>query len=73
MLEPLDHIECRDALLTFGAGGAAPVEAEWPKASVVMGNPPFLGDKKMRAELGNPARHLQRPRSGRRGFGLLLV
>lgn len=52
VLEPLDHIECRDALLTFGAGGAAPVEAEWPKASVVMGNPPFLGDKKMRAELG---------------------
>lgn len=52
VLEPLDHIECRDALLTFGAGGAAPVEAAWPWASVVMGNPPFLGDKKMRGELG---------------------
>ena len=52
VLEPLDHIECRDALLTFGAGGAGPVEAEWPKASVVMGNPPFLGDKKMLSELG---------------------
>ncbi|MDB5932183.1 MAG: adenine-specific methyltransferase protein class [Polaromonas sp.] len=52
VLEPLDHIECRDALLAFGAEGAAPVEAEWPKASVVIGNPPFLGDKKMRAELG---------------------
>ena len=53
VLEPLDHIECRDALLAFGAGGAVPVEAEWPKASVVMGNPPFLGDKKMRSELGD--------------------
>jgi hypothetical protein len=28
-------------------------EATWPKASVVIGNPPFLGDKKMRAELGD--------------------
>ena len=27
-------------------------EAQWPKASVVIGNPPFLGDKKMRSELG---------------------
>ena len=52
VLEPLDHIECRDALLAFGADGAAPVEAEWPKASVVMGNPPFLGDRKMIRELG---------------------
>src|SRR5664279_1146459 len=29
------------------------VEAQWPKASVVIGNPPFLGDKKMRSELGD--------------------
>ncbi len=28
-------------------------EAEWPKVSVVIGNPPFLGDKKMRGELGD--------------------
>ena len=53
VLEPLDHIECRDALLAFGAGGAAPVEAEWSKASVVMGNPPFLGGSKKRRELGD--------------------
>ncbi|MDP2323454.1 MAG: class I SAM-dependent DNA methyltransferase [Gammaproteobacteria bacterium] len=111
VLDPLDNIECRDALLTFPvmaseapqspdsviasaarqsmtpdvradsearAGqtpGAhtlrflkspptsapptplrnlgAPVEAQWPKASVVIGNPPFLGDKKMRSELGD--------------------
>jgi hypothetical protein len=28
------------------------VEASWPKASVVIGNPPFLGDRKMIRELG---------------------
>ena len=32
---------------------AAPQEATWPTANVVIGNPPFLGDKKMRAELGD--------------------
>jgi hypothetical protein len=112
VLEPLDHIECRDALLAFpvlatpGDGSVAragqtpgahtlrflkspptsapptprsetaeqemgsdpdcaqqhsgsdplscgPSEASWPTANVVIGNPPFLGDKKMRAELGD--------------------
>jgi len=27
-------------------------EAEWPEAEFIVGNPPFLGDKKMLAELG---------------------
>ncbi len=98
VLEQLDHIECRDALLAWeaqavssqaragqmlephtlrflkSAQSSAPptpgsgdldsaviekparpvaVEAQWPKASVVIGNPPFLGDKKMRSELGD--------------------
>ncbi len=48
VLEPLDHIECRDAVL--GADGR---EAVWPKADAVVGNPPFVGDKKMRSELGD--------------------
>lgn len=48
VLEPLDHIECRDAVL---AGDAQP--AHWPSADAVVGNPPFVGDKKMRAELGD--------------------
>ena len=51
VLEPLDHIECRDALVSFDNSSVA-YEAPWPQASVVIGNPPFLGDKKMRAELG---------------------
>jgi hypothetical protein len=56
VLEPLDCIEHRDALITRVSAPDAPleyVEAEWPKVSVVIGNPPFLGDKKMRGELGD--------------------
>lgn len=49
ILENLDHIECRDALLQEAPRLA---EAQWPRADVVVGNPPFLGDKKMRAALG---------------------
>jgi hypothetical protein len=64
VLEPLDNIECRDALVSMrpdAAGGAAVcVEAAWPKASVAVGNPPFLGDKKMRAELGDSYTELLR-------------
>ena len=47
VLDTLEHIECRDALLA--EGGA---EAAWPAADVVVGNPPFLGDRKMIRELG---------------------
>ena len=49
VLEPLDCIECRDALLRFTPEAE---EADWPKASVVVGNPPFLGGSKKRGELG---------------------
>jgi hypothetical protein len=39
----------------FGGGreGVGVYEPEWPAVDVIIGNPPFLGDKKMRAELGN--------------------
>ena len=47
ILKPLDGIEHRDALLN--ADGS---ETEWPTADVIVGNPPFLGDKVMRSELG---------------------
>lgn len=55
VLEPLEQIECRDALLAWvGEGeGRRAVEAEWPKADVVVGNPPFLGGSKKRRELGD--------------------
>ena len=46
-LKPLETIECRDAVL------ADNTEAAWPHADVVIGNPPFLGNKKMRRLLGD--------------------
>ena len=48
ILDPLETIECRDAILT--ADGQEP---EWPEADVVIGNPPFLGTKPMRGILGD--------------------
>jgi hypothetical protein len=56
VLEPLEHIECRDALLSFAEPtplDAVPIESTWPKANVVIGNPPFLGGSKKRRELGD--------------------
>jgi hypothetical protein len=46
----------RNSALTPVSGAASErqvVEAVWPKANVVIGNPPFLGDKMMRSELGD--------------------
>ncbi len=42
ILGRLDGIACRDALLTSDGK-----EAKWPEADVIVGNPPFLGDKAM--------------------------
>jgi type II restriction/modification system DNA methylase subunit YeeA len=47
ILRTLSNIENRDAVLN-----ADGTRAEWPKADVVVGNPPFLGNKKMISELG---------------------
>lgn len=47
ILRTLGTIECRDALLNEDGSRAA-----WPAADVVVGNPPFIGNKKMIAELG---------------------
>ena len=52
LLKKLDNIEHKDAILAFDADGN-PVEPEWPQASVVIGNPPFLGSQRLRAELGD--------------------
>ena len=48
ILKPLDTIECRDAIL-------APhdTEPDWPDTDVIIGNPPFLGNRKMRRDLGS--------------------
>ena len=47
ILKPLDTIECRDAILMPDG-----TEPEWPKADVVIGNPPFLGGNRLIANLG---------------------
>jgi len=70
ILEPLDTIENRDALIVIPEGfNRESIEesqnrtanereltrikkADWPEAEFIVGNPPFLGDKKMIAELG---------------------
>lgn len=47
ILGTLHQIECRDALLAPDGS-----EAKWPKADVVIGNPPFLGGTEMPEKLG---------------------
>jgi type II restriction/modification system DNA methylase subunit YeeA len=50
VLRSLDTIENRDAVLDEATGQ----RAKWPQADAVVGNPPFLGNKKMIRELGEP-------------------
>ncbi|MGA1999041.1 MAG: DNA methyltransferase [Terriglobales bacterium] len=52
ILRRLDNIRRMDAVLNYDAKGK-PIEPEWPDADVIIGNPPFLGDKKMREGLGD--------------------
>ncbi|HEU4326919.1 MAG TPA: DNA methyltransferase [Roseiflexaceae bacterium] len=51
ILQTLHTIENRDAILEIGEDGKAH-EPVWPEADVIVGNPPFLGTKKLRGELG---------------------
>lgn len=63
VLEELDAIECRDALITeldrtVSVANSSLVkidygEAHWPQADFIIGNPPFLGTKKMLRGLGD--------------------
>ncbi len=48
VLRTLDTIACRDAVL--GDDGTAP---PWPAADAIVGNPPFLGGKRLRTVLGD--------------------
>ena len=47
ILDPLDTIECRDAILNPDGS-----EPDWPAADAVIGNPPFLGGKLLRSTMG---------------------
>lgn len=52
VLRPLKTIEWADALVVEHVDREDWTEKEWPKADVIVGNPPFLGAKKMQAVLG---------------------
>ncbi len=52
ILRSLQHIENRDALLAL-PDPAKPQEARWPEAEFIVGNPPFLGGKLLRRNLGD--------------------
>lgn len=47
VLRKLNNITCHDALINEDG-----TEYHWPKVDVIVGNPPFIGDKKMIRELG---------------------
>ena len=52
VLAPLVSIRRTDAILADG-DTANPKEPEWPHAEFIIGNPPFLGSKLLRANLGD--------------------
>jgi hypothetical protein len=51
ILEPIQTIRNTDAIIDL-SDTKNPKEPDWPEADVIVGNPPFLGNKQMRAELG---------------------
>ena len=59
ILDPLDTIECRDAILNPDGS-----EPDWPPADVVIGNPPFLGGTLLRSVGDSYVESLQRIATG---------
>ena len=64
ILEKLDHIHKRDAVLDWDGAPAPrfvggretypnPRRPDWPEAEFIVGNPPFIGGKDLRARLGD--------------------
>ena len=52
ILTPLHTIHQTDAILDL-SDPANPKEPEWPAAEFIIGNPPFLGGKLLRSQLGD--------------------
>lgn len=52
VLRALDNITCGDAILDASDPGD-PVEPDWPASEFIVGNPPFLGGKLLRGNLGD--------------------
>ena len=53
LLKPEIVIECRDAVLVRDTNGTARQADPWPQTDFIVGNPPFVGNFKMRGALGN--------------------
>jgi hypothetical protein len=51
VLAPIESIRCTDAILDL-SDPEHPKEPDWPEAEFIVGNPPFLGNKRMRSALG---------------------
>ena len=50
ILDPLDNIECRNAVVTQDGEPRIP---DWPSVDCIVGNPPFLGSQRIRSEIGD--------------------
>lgn len=53
LLDEYENIRQQDAVLTYDDDFENPTPAVWPEADFIIGNPPFVGDKAMRAALGD--------------------
>ena len=53
LLQKLTNIEHADTILRYDTDGKL-YEPTWPEADYIIGNPPFLGGKLLRRELGDP-------------------
>ncbi|MGD9933354.1 MAG: class I SAM-dependent DNA methyltransferase [Dehalococcoidia bacterium] len=54
ILEPFTNFQLMDAIVARSATGKLS-EPEWPEADFIVGNPPFLGGKKLRTAMGDDA------------------
>ncbi len=52
VLDVLERVEGKDAIVDLDRA-TEPKEATWPAVDVIVGNPPFLGGKRLRTELGD--------------------
>jgi len=52
ILQALENFQLKDAIIDL-ADPANPAEPDWPDTDFIVGNPPFLGGKKLRTELGD--------------------
>ena len=53
LLDEYENIHQQDAILTYENGLANARPTQWPDATFIVGNPPFVGDKAMRGALGD--------------------